>query len=98
MIRAKTIMAENVITINENAAIAAAAKLMVNKHVKSLLVMKNGVPIAVATENGLIKGILSPGSKTIRVKDIMSKKFIVIGPDTSYSDIVKKLRQEKIKM
>jgi predicted transcriptional regulator len=97
MIKAKTIMTENVITTNENATIVAAAKLMISKHVKSLLVVKDSKPIAIVTENELIKGLLSPRSKTIKIKDVMSKKFLTLSPNTSYSDIVKKLRKEKIK-
>ena len=59
MIRAKTIMTENVATINENSTVADASKLIVSKHVSSLLVTKNSKPIAVVTENDLIKGALS---------------------------------------
>ena len=55
MIKAKTIMTENVITINENSTITEAAKLMVGKHVTSLLVIKNNMPTAIVTENDLIR-------------------------------------------
>ena len=97
MIKAKTIMTENVITTNENVTIAAAAKLMINKHVKILLVVKDSKPTAIVTENELIKGVLSPRSSSIKIKDVMSKKFLTICPNTNYFDIVKKLRKEKIK-
>lgn len=96
MIKARTIMTESVITISENETVAAAAKLMINKNVKSLLVIKNSLPIAIVTENGLIKGALSPRSGSTKVKAIMGNKFQVIGPDTSYSYIVQQLRKGKI--
>lgn len=97
MIKAKTIMTENVITINESATITEAAKLMVNKHVKSLLVTKNNKPIAIVTENSLIKGALNKSPNKVKIKDVMSKKFLIVNANTSYSYIIKKLREEKIK-
>jgi CBS domain-containing protein len=97
MIKAKTIMTENVITINENSALTEAAKLMVGKHVTSLLVIKNDMPTAIVTENDLIKGSLNKNPRKVRIKDIMSKNFLIIGPDTTYPYILRKLRKEQIK-
>ncbi|MCH8329014.1 MAG: CBS domain-containing protein [Nanoarchaeota archaeon] len=96
MIKAKTIMTENVITINENSTITEAAKLMVNKHVTSLLVTKNNMPTAIVTENDLIRGSLN-NPKKVRIKNIMSKNFLIIGPNATYPYILKKLRKEQIK-
>lgn len=97
MIKAKTIMTENVITINENATIEGAAKLMVKKRVNSLLITKNNYPIAIVTENNLIKSTLNKSPKKVKVKDIMNKDFQTININTYYSYVVKKLRDEKIK-
>lgn len=97
MIKAKIIMTENIITINENASITEAAKLMVNKHVSSLLVAKNNMPTAIIVKNDLIKGLLNKNPSRIKVKDIMSKNFLVISPKTSYPYLLKKLRKEHIK-
>jgi len=97
MIRAKTIMTENVITISENATIEEAAKLMVNKHVNSLLITKNNYPIAIVAENDLIKGTLNKNPKKVKVKDFMNKDFLTLNINANYSYIVKKLRNEKIK-
>ncbi len=98
MIKAKTIMTENVITINENATIEEAAKLIVKKRVNSLLITKNNYPIAIVTENNLIKGTLNKNPKKVKVKDIMNKDFLTININANYSYIVKKLRNEKIKI
>ena len=89
-------MTENVITINENASITEAAKLMVNKHVDSLLVAKNNMPAAIIVKNDLIKGLLNKNPSNIKVKDIMSKNFLVINPNTNYPYLLKKSRKEHI--
>ena len=97
MIKAKVIMTENIVTINENASITEAAKLMINKHVSSLLVAKNNMPTAIIVKNDLIKGLLNKNPSNIEVKNIMSKNFLVINPNTSYPYMLKKLRKEHIK-
>jgi CBS domain-containing protein len=94
MIKAKSIMTENVATIKENATISEAANFLTKEHVSSLLVLKNNAPVAVVTENDLIKGHVNRKSK---VKDIMNKNFLVIGPEVNYSFIVRKLRHDNIK-
>jgi CBS domain-containing protein len=97
MIRAKTIMTENVITINENATVAEAAKLILNKHVNGLLVVKNNKPIAVVDHKNLIKGSSNKSPSKVKIKNIMSKDFLVVNPETNYSFISKKLNSEKIR-
>jgi len=97
MIKAEAIMTENVITINENTTILAAAKLMLSKHVNSLLVTKNNLPIAIVTKNDLIKGAFKPRSYIVKIREVMSKKFTTLNPNTNYSTVIKKLREEKIK-
>ncbi|MFH0868349.1 MAG: CBS domain-containing protein [Candidatus Woesearchaeota archaeon] len=97
MIKAKTIMTENVVTVNENMSIPEAAKLIVNKGVSCLLVVKNDIPMAIVTENDLIKGSIKKAPNKLRVKDIMNKNFLTISPSTGYPYILQKLRKEKIK-
>ena len=98
MINAKTIMTENVITINENATIAEGAKFMVNKHVTSLLVIKNDKPIAIVTQSHLIKGTLNKSPSNNKIKNIMSKEFLIVNSNANYSYLIKKLREDKIKI
>ena len=97
MVKARSIMTENVITVNQDATIEAAAKLMTNKHVTSLLVIKNNVPIAVVAKNDLIKGTLTKNPKNVKIKDVMNKKFLIVNLDTQYSFLVNKLKKQDIK-
>lgn len=95
MIRAKTIMSENVVTVHENKTVAEAAKLMINKHVSCLLV-KDKKSIALVTIKDLINGIVNISPKA-KVKDVMNKEFLIVKPETNYSYILKKLKEDKIK-
>lgn len=96
MIRARTIMTENVVAVNETASLKEAAKLMLNKHVSTLMVTKDSKPIAILTENDIVKGFA--GKKAGKVKEVMSKSFLTINPETTYTSIIKKLKEEKIRL
>lgn len=97
MISAKAIMTENVVTIQEDTTVAEAAKLIVSKHLSNLVITKNKIPIAVVTLHDLIEGIINISPRT-RVKDVMSGDFLVVDPNANYSDLAKKLKEEKMKV
>ena len=92
----RSIMTENVITAKEDATIAEAAKLMVNKHVRSLVVTKDNYPVAVITQRDIIKASLSKNPNTLKIKSAMNKNFLTITPETDYLFIVKSLKEKKI--
>ena len=94
MIKVKNIMTKEVITIQSGASIADAANLMTSKSVSSLVVVEKNKPVAIMSENDVIKGILS---KKTRVKDVMSKNFIIISPLTKFSEISRHLREKQTK-
>ncbi len=94
MIKVRNIMTKEVITILPSSSIIEAANLMVSKSVSSLVVVDKNNPIAIISENDIIKGIVS---KTTKVKDVMNKEFMVISPTTSFSEINKSLRENKAK-
>ena len=93
MVKARSIMTENVITVKQDATIDEAARIMLNKHVKSLVVAKDLKPIAIVAQKDLIKGSLDKNPGKVRIKSIMNKNFLAVNPDTNYSFIVKKLKE-----
>ena len=97
MIKARAIMTENVAKISEDTTLEEAAKIMLGKRVRSLLVTRQKNPLAIVSENGIIRGSLNKNLGKVTVKSIMDKNFMVVSPDASYSLILKKLREEGIK-
>ena len=93
MIKAKNMMTKEVITVAPNSGIREAAKLATSKSVSSLVVLDNGKPMAVVSERDIIQGSLL---KKTKVRDIMSKNFIVISPDTTFYEITKSLKEKNI--
>ncbi|MEK6946792.1 MAG: CBS domain-containing protein [Nanoarchaeota archaeon] len=93
MIRAKNMMTKEVIAISQNSSIMEAANLLLSKAVSNLIVVEKSAPIAVISERDVITGILLKKSK---IKDVMSKNFKVINPNTSFNEISRLLRQKQI--
>lgn len=94
MIKVRDIMTRGVITIPQNSSVTEAASLMASKSVSSLVVVDKGRPIAIISENDIIKGVIS---KKTKVKDVMDKEFMAVSPLTKFSEISKCLREKKIK-
>lgn len=92
MIKVRDIMTRGVITIPQNSSVTEAASLMASKSVSSLVVVDKGKPIAIISENDIIKGVIS---KKTKVKDVMDKEFIAVSPLTKFSEISKCLREKK---
>src|SRR3989338_7608905 len=95
MIRVKSIMTRNVISVPLSSSLKEAANLMLSKSVSCLLVVDENKPVGVLSESNIIKGAVA---KKAKVKDIMSRNFIVISPKTKFSEISKALRERKIKI
>ena len=94
MIKVKNIMTKEVVVISQNSSITDAAKLIASKSVSSLVVVDQGKPIAIITENGIIRAILS---KKPKVKDVMTKDFKIISPMTRFSEVSNDIKGGKIK-
>ena len=94
MIKIRSIMTKDIITISQNSTIKEAAKMMSSKSVSSLVVVENSKPIAIVSENNIIQGIISNKKS---VKDVMSREFMSISPSAKFSEINKSMRGGKIK-
>lgn len=94
MIKVRSIMTKEVITISKDSSILEAARQMITKSVSSLVVIEKNKPVAIISENDIVNGIIS---KKTKIKDVMSKEFMIISPLTRFSEIVKSLREKRIK-
>jgi len=94
MIKIRSIMTKDVITIQPGSTIKEAAQLISAKSVSGLVVVENSKPIAIVSENDIIKGVTS-NKKTVR--DVMSREFMIISPSAKFFEINRRLREGKIK-
>lgn len=97
MVKVKSIMSKNVITINENANISDAAKLMAKKDISCLVIAREKKPVAIINENDLVKAASGKNLRKLKVKNLMHKRYKVITPKTKFYKVEKSFHKDKIK-
>lgn len=95
----KEVMNKDVKTIEQEATVREAAEIMNEFRIGSLVVVKDGEVIGIVTERDILSDVVAKGknSDNVLVKDIMTKKFISISPDTSLEDAAELMTKNRIK-
>ena len=94
MIKVKNIMTNEVITIAKESSIIEAANLMSSKMVSSPVVVDKSKPIAIVSENDIIRAIVA---KKKKISEAMNNEMVVISPLTKFSEVSRNIREKKIK-
>jgi len=95
----RDIMQKNVITIDHDKSALDAAKLISEKDISFLVVIKDGKPIGVVTEKDFVRKIASNDKQASKIplSDIMSYKFRWVEPSTEIEDAVQKMLNNNIR-
>jgi len=93
------VMVEEVVTIDADATVQEAVRIM-NKHeIGCLIVVLKGKPVGIITERDMLKRVLAKSGdpEKIKVSDVMSAPLIVGKPEMDIEDAVKLMFKTKIK-
>jgi len=95
----RDIMQKNVITIQENKSALDAAKLISEKDISFLVIVKDDKPIGVITERDFVRKIDAQDKQVslIPLSEIMSYKFRWVEPSTEIEDAVQKMLNHNIR-
>jgi len=95
----RDIMKKNVITIQEDTSALDAAKLIAEKDISFLVIVKDGKPIGVITERDFVRKIAAQDKQAslIPLSEIMSYKFRWVEPSTEIEDAVQKMLNHNIR-
>ncbi len=76
-------MEPNVVTIEKDAPVNKAAKIMAQKKIGSIVVMENDKPAGIVTERDIVFGVVAKDKKPsdVLVRDIMSSPLKSVSPD-----------------
>jgi len=99
MPRLKDIMVGEVVTIEANATVRKAVRLMNNREIGCLIVLQDGKPAGIVTERDMMKRVLvaSRDPRAAEVGEIMSKPLLSMEPKKEIEDAVKLMFKHKIK-
>ncbi len=95
----RDIMQKNVVTIEHDKSALDAAKLISEKDISFLVIVKEGKPIGVVTERDFVRKIDSEDKQSSKVSlsEIMSFKFRWVEPNTDIEDAVQKMVNNNIR-
>jgi CBS domain-containing protein len=95
----RDIMQKNVISISEDKSALDAAKLITEKDISFLVVVKEGKPIGVVTERDFVRKIDAEDKNASQVplSKIMSYKFRSVEPSTDIEDAVQKMLNHNVR-
>jgi CBS domain-containing protein len=84
-------MVGDVITVETNATIRKAVRLVNNREIGCLVVVKEGKPAGIVTERDILKRVLVAGRdpRAMEVGEIMSKTLISMKPEKRIEEAVK---------
>jgi CBS domain-containing protein len=86
------------ICIDGDLSVVAAAKKMINKEISSIIVTQKGVPKGIITKTDLIARVIvtNQDPNTLPSKKIMSSPLISIGKNTLILDVMRYIRDHDI--
>jgi CBS domain-containing protein len=95
----RDIMEKNVITIEDDKSSLDAARLINEKDISFLVVVKDGSPIGVVSERDFVRKIVAENTQAsdIPLSKIMSYKFRWVEPTTEIEDAVQKMLNHNIR-
>ena len=94
---AKELMSQNVVTITPEASLDEAARLMGEKHIGSLIVVKYKTPVGIVTERDLLSKVLALGLflKDEKVEDIMSYPLVGVSHEAKIKEVAQLMITKK---
>lgn len=98
MLIAREIMNTNVVHLERGISMAAAAQIMVERHVGSIIITASSYPIGILTENDITRIIsMNLDPTTTKVEDFMSSPLFSTTPDTDMTQIANTMTVNRIK-
>ena len=95
----RDIMEKNVVTIEDDKTALDAARLISEKDVSFLVIMKNNIPIGVLSESDFVKRLAADDKKAseVIVSEIMSSNFRWVEPETEIEDAIQKMLNNNVR-
>ena len=99
MAHVRDIMQKSVITIEHDKTVYDAAIILKEKEISFLVIIKDEKPVGVVSERDIVQKVAVEDLKasSVKIEDVMSKKFRWVSPDTPIEDAVQKMLNNNIR-
>jgi len=98
-IKVGTIAKRDLLTVDEEASVSSAAKLMRERERGSLVVTREGQPIGIVTERDMLKKVLADARdpRSLKVNEIMTSPVISIEHDRSLGQAIDLMSRRRLR-
>jgi CBS domain-containing protein len=88
-----------IMSIDSKAKARDAARLMVEKHIGSLIANRDGLPFGIVTERDMLEKIVAQGSdpSKLTVQEIMTAPLTTVDASASLIDAARKMVEKQLK-
>ncbi len=95
----RDIMAKNVVIIDQDKTALDAARILTEKDVSFLVIVKAEKPVGVVTEKDFVKKLVAQNKlpSEVPLSEIMSYKYRSVVPTTEIEDAIQKMLNHKIR-
>ena len=99
MSQVRDIMAKNVVTIEQDKTALDAARLLTEKDISFLVIVKAEKPVGVVTEKDFVQKLVVHNKlpSEVPLSEIMSHKYRSVEPTTKIEDAIQKMLNHKIR-
>jgi len=99
MTQVRDIMQKNVITIDYDKTVLEAAKMLKEKEISFLVIIKDSKPSGIVSERDIVRKIAAEDltASSIKLEEIMSKKYKWVEPNTEIEFAVQKMINNNIR-
>lgn len=94
----KSIM-HKVVSIDIEASVSEASKIMTREELGSIVILKNGKPIGIVTERDVLRKVVDPGlnPREVSMGDVMSSPLITISSETGIAEALRIMSDRNIR-
>jgi CBS domain-containing protein len=98
-VKVGSIARRDLVTVDEDASVELAAKLMRDRDLGSLVVTRKGLPVGIVTERDMLKKVLADArdSRSTKVSDIMTSPAVSIEHDRSLSQAIDLMNRRRVR-
>ena len=91
-------MQKSILTIDGNASLLNAVKLMVEKRMDSVIVLEKDKPTGIITESNIVVKVISKAFNfdDLKAREVMMRNLMSVNPDTDLYEAVKLMREHGI--
>lgn len=91
------VMSKPLITVDVEAIVKDAIKLMIERNIGTLVVTEEGEPVGIITERDILRNCCLDAYLNFKVREIMSKSLVIVDGKTSIGQASEIMTEKKIR-